>query len=296
MRSIRRSALLFLIPCGILAMAAPETLAQPETCTISGVVMSVDTQAPVDRGEVTLIEAKRVERLGRDGTFRFSGLKPGTYVLKLQGRDDVRSNPVAVAVKAGQDVPATLRASSHFLNDAGVSKDSIGADISFRPGDLECRLEPVQTPFRVGDRPAFSAQLINHSMQTIFLVPCLDGSAYGIRFPHVTIRVDGEEGGVIPSGSWHWCGNLNNLGVTDFVEVKPGAAFDPLALGFTRDLGVCARPGRYTAVFHYSTNEPGLHKWMGWPFSSVLSAEMSQRLRRVPLLDESCSVNFEVEP
>ena len=66
--------------------------------------------------------------------------------------------------------------------------------------------------------------------------------------------------------------------------------------GWRPQLDPLPKPGRYTASFHYSTNETNVRKWLGDYRPDRVPETMARLFRRVPLVDDSCSVEFTVVP
>jgi len=180
------------------------------------------------------------------------------------------------------------------MSDSAAARESIGVEVSLKSADLECQIRPGRASFHVGDQPEFSVRLINHSGHEFLLVRSLDGSMDRARFPYVWIDVRGPVEGVTRPRPVYFDDHLNDLSESDFVAVPPGGVFDPF--GAVSDLGQFVKPGRYTAVFHYCTNQPDVRKWLGWPKPFFLRASISRLFRRVPMLEDSCSVKFEVRP
>ncbi|MBI5837156.1 MAG: carboxypeptidase regulatory-like domain-containing protein [Candidatus Eisenbacteria bacterium] len=294
MRTLRDVGLILIALIGMPCAEGSSCIAAEQSGTISGVALRPESRLPFAGGAVAVVEAKRGMLLGEDGTFRFEGLKPGAYTIRVQGLL-VRSRPVTVQARAGEDTRVEILVELRGLSVAEAAKESIGVALSIKPSDIEFQIKPIHKSPRVGEPARFSVRLTNHSKQALFLVPSLDGSTDGGRFPQVSIKIRGPVGGIDSPRGWRFCGNMNGLGASDLVEVKPGEEFDPFAGGWDPDLGKFAKPGHYAAVFHYSTNQRDVRKWLGWPPPDRLPEEVSLRFRGVPLLEDSCSTEFDVE-
>lgn len=117
---MRRAGLLLAAMAAVaLPLAAQRGAAAAETYTISGVVRSASTGAPLDRAEVTLSTAGTEETevaevlTGEGGAFRFDHLDPGKYVLAASRRGYITARyqeheeGYSTAIVTGPDLVST---------------------------------------------------------------------------------------------------------------------------------------------------------------------------------------------
>jgi hypothetical protein len=289
------AALVAALEC--VACAAPA--ADLDHGTLSGVVVDADSSV-VAFANVVL----RSRRLGTmtdgKGEFRILDVPVGTHIVTLQAIGYERLD-ISVEVRAGETTKCVLGGSAFRrhpfgLSESAAARESIGVETRDLKGLVTCDIRAVGPFFRVGEVPKFRVRISNKTNRILFLVPSLDGSGGG-RYPNAAIEISGSSGEQLIGSRGAMCGNRTDLAESDFVELKPGESLDPFAnvwFGYAVHEVRIARPGTYTAVFHYSTNEPDVRKWQGFPGASSLSPVISQRLRRVPLLTISDSTRFKV--
>jgi len=138
---------------------------------------------------------------------------------------------------------------------------------------ITCQISTVKSLYKIGETPAIAIQIKNSTDTTIQMVKVLDGSEAKWRYPHLyyeVFQIIGNKKRALKPNLHTRCGNMDGIGVNDFVEVRSGQGFDPLANQsevYTRSISLFQwsfkKKGKYSIVFHYSTAEVELKKWMG---------------------------------
>lgn len=303
MRLFRSGVGLLIIGAGLAA--TPEVPAAEEAVrcgTLRGRVMRSDG-SPAWFSNIVIRGTRSGAMSDEEGRFRLDELAAGRHLLRVQALGCrpldtlVTFDPAAAAeLRLELDCRGITILGRQGLDSALAARESIGVDSRVRPGDLVCSITPLRSTFRVGDTPAFQFRILNRSGRALLLVRSLDGSAEDRRSPRVDVTIRGPAGALRPPPSVA-CGNMNSLADGDFFELAPGAAFDPLEQGFRPLIlsrGVFPVPGRYQLTFTYSTNEPDVRRWLGWPEPTGVSKSLSAKLRRVPRVDLSCVTEFDV--
>src|SRR5262249_7285667 len=142
-------------------------------------------------------------------------------------------------------------------------------------------------------RPSFLVAITNRGARAVALVSSLDGSTEGMRYPVVSIRIEGPEGG-FPRQPMARCGNMNTLSPSDFVFLGPAESFDPFAAGWVPP-GLqqsLRKPGRYKATFCYSTMDTDVRHWLGDWGANRLYPQLSKLFREVPLVELTAATEF----
>ena len=98
-------------------LALPDAAPEVPPVSIEGKVVDA-SGAPVGEARVTLMELKRRTTTAADGTFRFDGLPPGSYLLEA---DSPRYGRALVRVAAGAAQPVTLALDVSLHEDVTVT-------------------------------------------------------------------------------------------------------------------------------------------------------------------------------
>ena len=166
----------------------------------------------------------------------------------------------------------------------------IGSKTPASDSDFVATIRPA-VRFHVGDQAKFDVRIQNRGSSPAFLVRRVDGSSS----PAVWIAIVGPPQGLYEVGRT-LSGNSNGVQAADFVEVLPGASFDPFK-GSNLAHGRFNAPGRYTATFRYMTTNTAPAMWQDDSCQRCdVSEEMRALLERVPMLDLIALITFEVEP
>jgi hypothetical protein len=294
MRYVPQLGSAILVALTLLSSAGPAWTADEALGSVSGMVTDSETKLGMGFAEVSVLGTKRGALADEAGRFRITKLQPGSYTIKAKMMG-YESASAQAYVRAGLETDLRMELLPWGFNVA--SRESIRIAARLDTNDIECEIRPGKRKFRVGDSAGFTVRIHNRAPLPLWLVRSLDGSTDRARFPHVILEIAGPAGGYhVPA--YIGCGNINALREVDFVLVYPGEPFDPFEKGplpYSLRSGRFIKPGKYVATFRYSTNEPDVRKWLGWPPTQTMSDNISQRLRNVPLLDLACSVEFVVE-
>jgi len=152
---------------------------------------------------------------------------------------------------------------------------------------------------KLGQNTFFKVRIRNISIREVDVVPSLDGSDVGWRYPLFTARLWGPDGKPILVDVGR-CGNCNGLSKANVVALKPDEEFDPLAgesfLGHTYLTDWTPKQvGKHRLVLtvDYSATDPA--EWNG--SEERIGADpkkVRDVLARVPLERMESTVEFEV--
>jgi hypothetical protein len=163
-------------------------------------------------------------------------------------------------------------------------------------GETPSKIEPDQLPctlsgeptFEIGSIPKIKIEIRNDTEQEIYLVKCLYGSNYKLRYPFCSFDVTGPRPVGLPSPVLK-CGTCDPLRGEDFVKVPPGGIFNP----YERSNGDTAgghelmaesfvEGAEYRIRFVYSTANQDIREWMGAGDSSEDRLRLKSLFSRVP--------------
>ncbi|HEY5925678.1 MAG TPA: hypothetical protein VIV11_28525 [Kofleriaceae bacterium] len=112
-----------------------------------------------------------------------------------------------------------------------------------------------RTEIKRGEPLPLSFYAVNRTTRTLPVLPSLDASDMGWRYPKITVDIRDANGQLVEGPMVGRCGMVNPLTAEDFVELPSGAQFELFgerAFGHhkLRDTSHLA-PGRYTVTLHY---------------------------------------------
>lgn len=262
---------------------------------IAGTVFSLEGNVPQRYANVIAVGTTMGAMTDSTGTFLMH-VPAGSYSIRAMMMRQRNRELANVVVTPNDTTRVVLQLEPLGLTEAEARAESIGVDVRVSADDLRCEIVPLRPRYNVGDRPAFGVRIYNESDQGFFLVPTLDGSERGARYPNVEWLITGPDGGV-ERARMLYCGNLNSLQPADFIWVEAGSVFDPYqGAGFTslEQTVVLARPGTYKVTFRYSTDEGDIRRWLG-DWAGHLSPIISEQIRRVPRVVLTASTTIDVE-
>ena len=180
---------------------------------------------------------------------------------EIESRDAAQRKLEALGVKARDPLKKALATAKDDL------KARLQAVLDKLP-KLEMTLKTVEKP-KAGASVELQVRLKNVSDDPLVLVGSLDGSD-GRRFPYVVIDIKDADGKAVPWENGKGCGYKNSMREKDFVEVKPGAEFDPFQ---TIDSGgffgnpKCGwappKAGTYSITVTYDSTPTDYDAWKG---------------------------------
>jgi hypothetical protein len=269
--------------------AAPDSVG-----AITGRLRLGTTGAPIGYANLIVIGTRRGAQSDVDGTFRITEVPPGPRTVRIlqPGSDPLN---VSVQVVPGENPLGDLLIDAPPVIPARPVTIGNLAEVS--ASELEAEIRPAQKVFHVGDAPKFDVRIHNRGKAIALLVRSVDGSDSG-KSPRVKIAIVGPEGGfeIRPYGR---CGNTNGIREEDFVDVPPGAEFDPYATGWVGAnlvYGRFTQPGRYTATFHYVTTETDPRRWLRGPCSPCEAPPLYRELlARVTAVELTATTTFQVK-
>jgi hypothetical protein len=177
------------------------------------------------------------------------------------------SLPLAVSLALAATNPVPTR----VTDDA--RKEGIGVELS-----------TTTTVVKLGERPRFVVDVVNHTDATVTLVKPGDGSDCGWRTPIVGWVVEGVKPRALAR-----CGNINALRDDEVFTLKPGKR---VRLGDWVGLPDLPGPGKYKVRFRYE-NKPEL-KWSGVPLRRHDVTAMARVRASTPAAAYSNTVVVEV--
>ena len=143
--------------------------------------------------------------------------------------------------------------------------------------DFSLVLKADKTTIKLGEQPKFSASITNHSNEDVLLVPALDGSAEGWRYPIIDFYVIKPKNAPEPQ-AWGRCGNMNNITKNDFIKVPKGKSFTPIKASTSNQSNEFTATGIYTVQLSYATDGKPT-QWHG--FMGTLSPVYKSTIRRL---------------
>jgi hypothetical protein len=153
-----------------------------------------------------------------------------------------------------------------------------------------CTIRSDKTIYHPGETPAITVEINNNSNEKAYLVRALDGSDIKRRFPYAYFTITKVGDTAYKTKMYGRCGNIDPITVADFVEVKPGALFNPFkrTIPYTDrenifaydikliDTANFSTPGKYVITFFYSTMESDFTKWGGHYSSKMFYKDYKQ--------------------
>lgn len=156
-----------------------------------------------------------------------------------------------------------------------------GQDVPVKTGvnttQYVCTISSDKSIYYPGEAPGVTVEIKNNSNEKAYLVRALDGSDIKRRFPYACFTITKVGDTAYATKMYGRCGNIDPITVEDFVEVKPGASFNPFkrTIPYTDrenifaydikliDTANFSNPGKYVITFFYSTMENDFTKWSG---------------------------------
>lgn len=265
------------------------------TGIIRGQVVESISGAPLSYANLVLPGTRLGAISGEEGEFEILDVPPGSHrvVAMMMGFNEREAE---VEVVAGEESVVTFKLVRAGLNDSVAATIHIGEEVEVTADDIFCDVVPRANSFRVGDQPEFEVVMYNASFESFYLIPSLDGSTTGSRYPRVTLRIEGPENG-LEMPSFIGCGFENPLGPNDFRWITPAAEFRPFEtewIPLEFQYGRFAKPGTYTVLFVYSTEESDVRRWLGSVDYAAVPQDLVSLVKKVPMLTVRCSLTFEV--
>ncbi|HKA23880.1 MAG TPA: carboxypeptidase-like regulatory domain-containing protein [Candidatus Eisenbacteria bacterium] len=294
-----RLILLVLVFSNLPAASASADQPASPCGTLCGRVADAVDQKPLGYANVVILGTKLGAQTDEQGNFTIDRVPAGAWRVRVlaMGADPVTTAViVAGTTETSIAVPVRVVSFPRGMSEAKAAAESVGVEVPWGPAVVSCEIHPASPLFHVGDKPSFRVVITNHGDRPIELVQALDGSAEGWRYPVISLRIEGPEGGFNNRPGLR-CGNMNTLEPSDFVTVGPKQSFEPFAAGWwpfplTRPL---RRAGRYKATVCYSTMEPDVRRWVGdWWSTCGLPASLSRLFRRVPMVELTATTEFRV--
>lgn len=142
-------------------------------------------------------------------------------------------------------------------------QEAIDEDVSQNPAEaltsVTVTIAATKTSFKLGEAVKLTHRFKNMGAKPVLLLKCLDGSAEGLRGPHVFLEVKDTEGKPVPQKpEGGRCGNTNQLKASDFFTLTLGEFCDPFALegSFGYWPLKVGKPGKYAVTLVYRLKEP----------------------------------------
>jgi len=161
-----------------------------------------------------------------------------------------------------------------------------------KPKDFTLTLKAKSETIILGEQPTLTATIINNSDKEVLLVPTLDGSIVGWRYPIVKFIVT-QPSDAPPPQIFGRCGNTNNIQASDFTKVPKKGIFRLFSQSAYMSNNPFTTPGTYTVQLIYSTDAKS-KKWNGrWGLG--LGSELSRNgirrhLAKVPIMNLKSNV------
>jgi hypothetical protein len=159
---------------------------------------------------------------------------------------------------------------------------------------LQLTLHAAQQIYTVGDTPTIAVRVRNVSTSPLLFVGVLDGSEFGLRYPHYIPEVSGPSDVRSQVEAPDFTAPLRR---TDVRTLQPGEEFDPTDrsggaayVQIATFLYLASAPGRYTVSLTVSTECDTIEPWLGTlpaprdPVVPDLIARIPRLTVRSPLL------------
>lgn len=224
-------------------------------------------------------------------------LPPGTYTFQVIHFGYRRHVTEGVKIRAGDDVSADAYLMPVGLSLRESAAESLGVDLARGELDLRMMVTPDRPEFERGDQVRLSIAIHNQGEQAVVLPETIDGSGTGSRYPIVQIDVDGPPAG-FTKHKIRTHGNVRRLEAASLHVVLPGETFDATPGWRTlrlQDYVEFLEPGLYSITVRFLMDEPDLRRWWGLLNPGPVPPDVSERLRRVPLVDLAASIELRVK-
>jgi len=169
---------------------------------------------------------------------------------------DARVSAAEELRRMGRGVIPVLERSSKSARDAEVRSRLQDILLSFRP--IECVARLKKPRIKVGERLPVQFRIHNVSSQTVQVLPSLDKSDIGSRYPKYLMEIV-DDSGERQDLKLQRCGSTNALSAVDFIELRPGEDLDPFGIGTFRHYlfgWKPTRPGTYHVRLVYDVGTP----------------------------------------
>ncbi|MCW8130086.1 MAG: hypothetical protein KIS92_07040 [Planctomycetota bacterium] len=207
---------------------------------------------------------------------------------------DVREAAEKALAKLGKPAIGLLTKALEGASDA-EARNRLRNILEALTAPLELSAEVVGDAV-AGQPVKFKVLIKNIGEKDVVVVPCLDGSNRGKRFPKFSRSISPSPG---PEALRAGCGNTNPLTLNDLVTLKPGAVLDVLGEhtfgGWLADW-TPPKAGEYTLTFtcDYAQQDP-----VGWRCHEARTMEatesMTDKLARVPKITLTAKVTVTVK-
>ena len=299
---MERRAVLFGVITVVLAafalfarVAAEDT--QRGTGLITGTVLDAETGDPVAYANVIVVGTSCGAMTLENGVFTISDVPVGTTDLRVMMMGYPSQTLHGVVVEAEEATELIIRLDKFWPESESEQRSLVGTDVDVTDNELQCEITPLTDRFNVGDCPSFKVTIYNVSPKTFYLVGAIDGSERQARYPHVTLTIEGPDGG-IKKPRLLGCGHINRLKLRDFVHVRPWGVFEPISSPFWEPTDFIysrfAKPGRYSVTFRYSSEAIDYANWAGRSTSDRVSQDVVETLKKVPRVTIGCSITVDV--
>lgn len=266
------------------------------TGRITGVVLDADTNDPITYARIIVTGTSCVAVTEENGTFTISEVPIGGADLKVFMPGYRFQTVRDVVVDTDKATTVTIILDKMWPEREAKARSVVGTEVFVASDELKCEITPRKERFVVGDRPVFNVNVYNVSRKMFYLVGAIDGSARQARFPHVTLTIEGPDGGFVKPRLM-WCGNINQLRLKDFTHIPPWGTFEPISPPYWAPTdathGRFAKPGRYTVRFRYSSDAIDYADWVG-RLNSHAPQSVIETLKKVPRVEIVCSITIEV--
>lgn len=161
-----------------------------------------------------------------------------------------------------------------------------------KEGDFVLQLSADKAVYSLGETPTFTATIENRTTDEVYVVPALDGSTEGMRYPHVQFTVTRPKNATPLQGLMR-CGNTNNISPKDFLRVAPKKSADILGWAGVHPQ-TFSDEGEYTVTLTYSTKAKN-EQWYGFMGPITNKGAINKLLARVPsmeLTSNTLSIRF----
>ncbi|MCK6472864.1 MAG: hypothetical protein L6R28_14065 [Planctomycetes bacterium] len=206
---------------------------------------------------------------------------------------ETRENASKALLALGKPALADLRKARDKATEA-ESKRRLAEIVEALDAPLEFTAE-VEGEAQAGKEVTFRVRIKNVSDRDVTVVGCLDGSTSDKRYPHFGRSITPDK----PQAMMMGCGNCNSLRDSDLKVLKPGESFDPFGPGSFGEWQAKWTPdkeGAYTVKFTCDYAAKDLSEWNGPVERSMGLGGLEEKLKQVPKVALTASVELKVKP
>lgn len=257
---------------------------------VKGFVRDAYSNQPLPYANILIMGTTSGTMAQKDGSYAILFVPPGTYTVRAMMMAYNAVIHSRIVVRMGGETDLSISLEEKWPSIKLEERSIVGTETFTTTADIRCDIvAPVDT-FHVGEAPTFRVIMSNLGSESFFLVPALDGSFDGIRYPTMSMTIEGP-GRQSKSGGAR-CGNVSPIEPEDFVAVLPNGTFEPFDVYLSNE--PFAQPGEYKVTFSYSTYAIDYKFWVDRLGPVTIDPRAHELLKHVPRVRLEKSITVEV--